>query len=265
MENYFYAVSMDDLYNLILRDKTKEIEKLDLSEIDFLKLPKDEKGNQIYIFSKTYFPKLKEIRYINNESFDIEENTFENSNIEKAIMSVKELHPNLFLNAKNLKEVILDDLVKIDISAFAGTSVEEITIPTSCQELNISDFNLLPNLKKINFSDSIDNLTIHWHDVFETKENLTKKANAIFEIFGEETFLKISKYDPKIFLYLSQHNLSKNFYKTIKKNSKNYYIKTLKNEISISTANRAYDTYKDVLKKIKQINKNEENKNSYVL
>lgn len=257
MENYFYAFSMDDLYNLILNGKTKDIEKLDLSEINYLKLPKDKQGNQIQIFSKAYFPKLKEIRYINDENFDIEENTFENTNIEKAIISVKELRPNLFLNAKNLKKVILDDLVKIDISAFAGTSVEEISIPTSCQKLNISDFQLLPKLRKLNFPNS-ENITIHWHDVFETKENLTKKANAIFEIFGEETFLKISKYDPKIFLYLTNRNFSKNFYKAIKRNSKNFYIKTLKNEMPISTANRAYDTYKKVLKKIKEINKDEE-------
>ena len=257
MENYFYAFSMDDLYNLILNGKTKDIEKLDLSEINYLKLPKDKQGNQIQIFSKAYFPKLKEIRYINVENFDIEENTFENTNIEKAIISVKELRPNLFLNAKNLREVILSGVIKIDISAFTGCPIKEITIPNSCREFNISDFQLLPKLRKLNFPNS-ENITIHWHDIFETKENLTKKANAIFDTFGEETFLKISQCDPKIFLYLTNRNFSKNFYKAIKRNSKNFYIKTLKNEMPISTANRAHDTYKKVLRKIKEINKDEE-------
>ena len=117
--------------------------------------------------------------------------------------------------------------------------------------------NIIEKLRKLNFPNS-ENITIYWHDIFETKENLTKKANAIFDTFGEETFLKISQCDPKIFLYLTNRNFSKNFYKVIKRNSKNFYIKTLKNEMPISTANRAHDTYKKVLRKIKEINKDEE-------
>lgn len=255
IDKYVEIDKVDDLVNLIKENKAKSITKLDLSFVHGLGSSKD----YLHILSAEHFPNLKEVRFF-NEYHDISPEFFANSTIEKAEISCRSLGEHAFLNCKNLKYIDLRFTKIIPMSAFSGTAVETLTIPSDTIRLNISKIEECKNLKSLNLLSpetldlSLSDNTIH--PFKEDKEKLKKLAVYLFNQFGASTFLNIMKAEPTIYIYLPKEKISKVFAKEALKIAKNFYLNKMNDlDMSISRANLYYKTYMLIKNKNKTLNK----------
>lgn len=206
--------SMEDVFDLIISGKSKNITQLDLSKI----------GNVVNsynffrdLFSTMHFPKLDYIKY-DNPNGKISAFAFYDSQVKKADINCFLLDKCAFEASVGLKEINLKDTLNVHASGFLFTKVRKIEIPPKTKSLYIPKINPVRVVFKEYDAQGLPISNLEHVDM--------GNPTVYLKHYGFDNFKDLLLFNPQLFLDC-KHVFSPSELKVVKKVTKMYFERTM--------------------------------------
>ena len=206
--------SMEDVFDLIMSGKSKNITQLDLSKI----------GNVVNsynffrdLFSTMHFPKLDYIKY-DNPNGKISAFAFYDSQVKKADINCFLLDECAFEASVGLKEINLKDTLNVHASGFLFTKVRKIEIPPKTKSLYIPKINPVRVVFKEYDAQGLPISNLEHVDM--------GNPTVYLKHYGFDNFKDLLLFNPQLFLDC-KHVFSPSELKVVKKVTKMYFERTM--------------------------------------
>ena len=206
--------SMEDVFDLIISGKSKNITQLDLSKI----------GNVVNsynffrdLFSTMHFPKLDYIKY-DNPNGKISAFAFYDSQVKKADINCFLLDECAFEASVGLKEINLKDTLNVHASGFLFTKVRKIEIPPKTKSLYIPKINPVRVVFKEYDAQGLPISNLEHVDM--------GNPTVYLKHYGFDNFKDLLLFNPQLFLDC-KHVFSPSELKVVKKVTKMYFERTM--------------------------------------
>lgn len=206
--------SMEDVFDLIISGKSKNITQLDLSKI----------GNVVNsynffrdLFSIMHFPKLDYIKY-DNPNGKISAFAFYDSQVKKADINCFLLDECAFDVSVGLKEINLKDTLNVHASGFLFTKVRKIEIPPKTKSLYIPKINPVRVVFKEYDAQGLPISNLEHVDM--------GNPTVYLKHYGFDNFKDLLLFNPQLFLDC-KHVFSPSELKVVKKVTKMYFERTM--------------------------------------